>query len=408
MGSLEQFVVNKDDWMKAAARACPICNDTQADVLHTQRFELPAGHPLSNGYDVVVCLRCGFIYADSSVKQADYDRFYAEYSKYEDSRTGTGGVNNQYDWERQQETARQITKFLQNANSSILDVGCANGGMLKALRELEYQKLCGIDPSSACVENTRRLGIEAYQGSLFQPFKEHAYDCIILSHTLEHIHDIQSALNWIETNLKTGGTIYIETPDASRYADFIYAPLQDFNTEHINHFSLTCLKNLMNEHGFIFMEGEAKTLVTGPQIFYPAIYGFWKQNNKSKYNLIKDEDLRIAIDEYIRRSNELLARIDARLQETLTRSTGIIVWGTGQLALKLLVETSLANANIISFVDNNPINQGKSIRGVPIIAPSQIPDSETPILITTLLHHQAIARQIKDMGLRNEIVFLME
>ena len=280
--------------------------------------------------------------------------------------------------------------------------------MLKALRELEYQKLCGIDPSSACVENTRRLGIEAYQGSLFQPFKEHAYDCIILSHTLEHIHDIQSALNWIETNLKTGGTIYMETPDASRYADFIYAPLQDFNTEHINHFSLTCLKNLMNEHGFIFMEGEAKTLVTGPQIFYPAIYGFWKQNNKSKYNLIKDEDLRIAIDEYIRRSNELLARIDARLQETLTRSTGIIVWGTGQLALKLLVETSLANANIISFVDNNPINQGKSIRGVPIIAPSQIPDSETPILITTLLHHQAIARQIKDMGLRNEIVFLME
>ena len=246
--------------MSIAKRDCPICGETEVDLLHAQQFELPEGHPLSNGYNVVVCLQCGFVYADTSATQVDYDRFYAQYSKYADSKTGTGGVDNPYDWKRQQETARQIAKFIQDPNSSILDVGCANGGILKALQDLGYKSLCGIDPSLICVENTQRLGIDAHQGTLFQPFKKHIFDCIILSHTLEHVHDVQGALNWIETNLKTDGTIYLETPDATRYVDFLYAPLQDFNTEHINHFSLTCLVNLMNEHGFTFNGRRSKDI----------------------------------------------------------------------------------------------------------------------------------------------------
>ena len=59
------------------------------------------------------------------------------------------------------------------------------------------------------------------------------------------------------------------------------------------------------------------------------------------------------------------------------------------------------------FVDNNPINQGKVLRNIPIIAPNQLTEFDTPILITTLLHHQAIAEQIKNMNLKNEIVLLI-
>ena len=102
--------------------------------MHTQRFELPEGHPLSSGYDVVACSTCGFVYADTSVTQVDYDRFYTEHSKYEDAKTGTGGVENPFDWKRQQETALQIADVLQDTSASILDVGCANGGMLLALK----------------------------------------------------------------------------------------------------------------------------------------------------------------------------------------------------------------------------------------------------------------------------------
>jgi len=394
--------------IRRAQRPCPICNHIQVEILHTQRFVLPEGHPLSNGYDVVVCDLCGFVYADTNAAQADYDRFYAEHSKYEDAKTGSGGIENPHDWKRQQETAHQIKSFLQNRNAGILDVGCANGGILKALKDIGHENLCGIDPSPVCVANTRMLGIEAYTGSLFQPFNEHAFECVILSHTLEHVQDLQSALLWILDRLKPNGVVYIEVPDAARYVDFTYAPLQDFNTEHINHFSLMCLENLMACSGFTRMDSGTKTLETGPQIFYPAVYGFWKRQGKRPDAFKKDDALRDSIQHYIQRSLEMLKDIELHLQQTLGNSQPVIVWGTGQLTMKLLAETSLTNAKIVAFVDGNPVNQGKVLRGVPIIAPNQLDELNAPIVIATMLHHHAIAKQIRQMGLTNQIILLME
>lgn len=394
--------------IRVAQRPCPICNHRYVDLLHTQRFVLPEGHPLSHGYDVVVCDMCGFVYADTNTTQAEYDRFYAEHSKYEDSKTGTGGTENPYDWRRQQETAHQIASFLQNRKASILDVGCANGGILKGLKNIGHEYLCGIDPSPTCVANTRTLGIEAYVGSLFQPFEEHTFDCVILSHTLEHIHDMQSALLWITDRLKPNGVVYIEVPDAARYVDFIYAPLQDFNAEHINHFSLTCLKSLMARAGFKHLDSGTKTLEIGSRSYYPAIYGFWKHKIMRSDFLRKDDALGDSIQQYIQRSQELLKGIELHLQQTLVSSRQVIIWGAGQLAMKLLIETSLAQAEILAFVDNNPINQGKVLHGAPIIAPNQLSGLSAPIVIATMLHQHAIVEQIRQLGLSNEIILLTE
>lgn len=390
-----------------ALRNCPICNTKDIEILHSQKFELPEGHPLSAGYNVVVCSACGFVYADTAVTQADYDKFYTEHSKYEDAKTGTGGVENLFDWKRQQETAAQIAEVLQNRNSAILDVGCANGGLLKALQQLGYADLCGIDPSPVCVENTKRLGVQAYQGSLFLPFKETAYDCVILSHTLEHVQNLSGALEWIKQRLKPGGMVYIETPDALRYVEFIYAPLQDFNTEHINHFSLTSLKNLLAAHSFDFVKGASKNLSVGTDTYYPAVYGFWKKDETlSTKALIRDDELRLKVDEYILRSKQIMDDIDARIAGVIAGSPSLIVWGTGQLAMKLLAETSLARADIVAFVDNNPINHGRILHNKPILPPQEITKWDVPILIATLLHHHSIAKQIHEMGLKNEILFL--
>ena len=67
-------------------RNCAVCGGTEREILHTQEFYLPEGHPLGAGYDVVACEECGFVFADTMVNQAAYDLFYAKRSKYEDSR----------------------------------------------------------------------------------------------------------------------------------------------------------------------------------------------------------------------------------------------------------------------------------------------------------------------------------
>ena len=71
-------------------RACGACGAIGNTVCHHQRFIVPDGYPLPAEYDLAVCRRCGFVYADPAATQPDYDRFYCEWSKYDDSATATG------------------------------------------------------------------------------------------------------------------------------------------------------------------------------------------------------------------------------------------------------------------------------------------------------------------------------
>jgi SAM-dependent methyltransferase len=340
---------------KLALRNCPICEEIYCEVLHTQKFVLPDGHPLAGGYDVVCCEHCGFVYADTVATQKDYECFYSKFSKYEDNKTSSGGGDTPWDAKRFEDTALQIGSFLPDTQSRILDIGCANGGLLKALRKSGFENLCGIDPSPVCVANTHSSGVEAHTGSLFQiPDGLGRFDFIILSHVLEHIRDLKAAVQAICGLMRAGGVIYIEVPDAARYVDFLFSPFQDFNTEHINHFSHVSLGNLMRLSGFLVKQQETKLIESAPK--YPQV----------------------------------------------------IIWGTGQLAMKLLAETSLANAQIVAFVDGNPVNHGKILRGVPILAPEEIVEMDQPIIVTSILHQKAIAYRIRQLELSNKVILLFE
>jgi len=344
------------------------------------------------------------------VTQAAYDHFYAQYSKYEDKKTGTGGVDNEWDRKRVTETARQIADFINNPNMRILDVGCANGGLLKVMQDLGYKQVLGIDPSPACVENTRLLGVDAEVGSLFQPLKHDTFDCVVLSHTLEHVQDLKQAMDWIRSATKNNGYLYIEVPDATRYADFVDAPFQDFNTEHINHFSITSLQNLLRTNGFEPVEWGDKVIPASANKPYPAVYCFAKLNKRENQNpqINKDIELYSRIEKYIQISQQIMDSIESRLRTSLSTSRQILVWGTGQLAMKLLAETSLAKADIVAFVDSNPINQRKILRGIKVISPEEASQFSEPILVTSTLHQQSIIEQIHNMGLNNKIILLKD
>jgi SAM-dependent methyltransferase len=303
-----------------------------------------------------------------------------------------------------------VADFLQNPLARVLDIGCAHGGLLKALDEIGYHNLRGLDPSPACVENTRALGIEAQVGSLFQSFAGGEFNCVILSHTLEHVQELAQAMDFVKSALRKNpaGVLYAEVPDAARYQDFIFAPFQDFNTEHINHFSLASLGNLMRASDFTVIRDGAKLIESSPNMPYPAIYVFARYTPEAHEPLVTDTLLRERIQNYIAISRRELDGMEKRLQAALAAHPRVIVWGTGQLAMKLLAETSLDQANIAVFVDSNPINQGKTLRDVPIVAPEAIRGLPEPIIITSTLHQHSIADQIRRMGLPNLLVFLRD
>jgi len=392
-------------------RACGACGASGAAVCHTQRFVVPDGYPLPDKYNVVVCRRCGFVYANPAATQRDYDRFYCEWSKYDDSATATGGGLSPYDAARLATTAADIARVLPSRAASILDAGCATGGLLTALREQGFTAVAGLDPSPRCAAACRDRGFEAYIGSISStaastPAHMPKFDCVVLSHVLEHVYDIPSFFAAARRLLTPGGYLYLETPDATRYDQYLYAPFQEFNTEHINHFSARALDNTSRRFGFEPVLVEQKVFKTAADTWYPAVFGFFRDGGgiADERMVVCDQELPSSITDYIRHSGEQMDRINGHLASQLTNHRRVILWGAGQLAMKLLALPALAQIEVCSVVDNNPVLRGKTLKGAPIVGPHEIADTREPILIATLLHADEIIAQIRRLGLSNPIL----
>ncbi len=396
-------------------RACGACGASGNTVCHHQRFVVPDGYPLPNEYDVAVCRRCGFVYADPAATQSDYDRFYCEWSKYDDSATATGSGLSPFDAARLATTASDIARALPSRAASILDAGCATGGLLTALRDQGFTAVAGLDPSPRCAAACRDRGFEAYVGSISSaPAHMPKFDCVVFSHVLEHVYDIPAFFTAARRLLAPGGYVYLETPDATRYDDYLYAPFQEFNTEHINHFSARALENTARRFGFQATIVQQKVIQTAGDTLYPAVFGLFHDNGGTvDERVVCDQELPSKIAAYIRHSAERMERINHHLAGQLATTRRVILWGAGQFAMKLLALPCLAQAEVCALVDNNPILRGKTIAGAPIIGPrelgaQEIAGTRQPIIIATLLHADEIRAQIRRLGLSNPVFSLLQ
>jgi SAM-dependent methyltransferase len=390
-------------------RACGACGADGYTVCHHQRFIVPDGYPLPSEYDVVVCRRCGFVYADPAAAQLDYDRFYCKWSKYDDAVTATGSGVSPFDAARLNGVASDLARALPSRAASILDAGCATGGLLSALRDHGFSAVAGLDPSPGCAAACRDRGFEAYIGSIATaPADMPEFDCVVFSHVLEHVYDIPAFFTAASRFLRPGGYLYLETPDATRYDDYLYAPFQEFNTEHINHFSARTLENASRRFGFQPVLVEQKVIQTAKDTLYPAVFGLFHHNDAPVDEcVICDQELVSKISGYIRRSTEQMERIDQHLARQLANTERPILWGAGQLAMKILALPSLAGKQVRAIVDNNPILRGKMLAGALIVGPKEIANTREPIVIGTLLHDHEISAQIRDLGLTNPVITLL-
>jgi 2-polyprenyl-3-methyl-5-hydroxy-6-metoxy-1,4-benzoquinol methylase len=378
---------------------------------------VPDGYPLPNEYTVVACRRCGFVYADPAATQRDYDRFYCEWSKYDDSATATGSGLSPYDAARLVTTASDIARALPSRAASILDGGCATGGLLTALRDQGFTAVAGLDPSPRCAAACRDRGFEAYVGSISTasaPAHVPKFDCVVFSHVLEHVYDIPAFFTAARRLLTPGGYMYLETPDATRYDDYLYAPFQEFNTEHINHFSACTLENTACRFGFQTVMVEQKIIQTSENALYPAVFGLFRDcGGTADERVVCDQELPSKIAAYIRHSVEQMERINHHLAGQLASTRRVIIWGAGQFAMKLLTLPCLARTEIRALVDNNPILRGKTLAGAPVIGPQELGSQEIagtrePIIIATLLHADEISSQIRGLELSNPVLSLLQ
>lgn len=385
-------------------RICPVCSHDRGTHLLSLDFVLYEDHPLSGGYDLASCEKCGFVFADTSVTQSDYDRYYAKFSRYEDNRTCTGGGESAYDSARLDETARDIAGRIPDRNARILDVGCANGGLLKRLIDLGFANVVGIDPSAACARNTSALtGKPGFACSLFNlPPELGSFDVVIVSHVLEHLFDVSLAVQNLVGLLRDKGFVYAECPDAACYDRVVHAPYQEFNTEHINHFSRTSLGNLFHSHGLATLHDGERSFSIASGTPYWAVFGFYRKDGGTAKsgNIVYDAELSICAKSYITKSESIMACMREKIREAVVGNCPIVVWGTGQLTMKLLSMTDLAKGNLFAFVDSSPTNQGKQLMGKSIIRPNDLKkeaNRKWKIVVASTIYEKAIRSDIKEL-----------
>jgi hypothetical protein len=228
---------------------------------------------------------------------------------------------------------------------------------------------------------------------------------IILSHVLEHVRDFQEVFKAADQYLKQDGWLYVEVPDASRYAECLAAPYQDFNTEHINHFTFLSLDNLLGLRGYEIIKSGQKTFEVSPSVNYPAIYCFARKHLKN-HIIVPDKNLKTQLQEYVSKSEELMELLRKSLSKTFDKITKVVIWGTGQLTLKLLLEPIFQRVEIVAFVDSNPAQQGRKKMGKPVLSPDELRAYPFPVLVSSLVNEDSIMETIRSFQLSHPVYTL--
>jgi SAM-dependent methyltransferase len=391
------------------ARACAVCGSKQNTLLYQQVFsEISSGGSLLSGYDVVVCEHCGFCFANGIPEQAHFDAYYRDMSKYEKSERG--GQKSPYEKARFQSMAEVILNKLEAKHTRIFEVGCANGELLALLKKAGYENVSGIDPSPVSAKIAEEVyGIHVSADTLSSMHMDHAsVDFLILAGVLEHVCNLNSALQRLRELLSSDAYLFVTVPDASRYAEGEDAPFQEFSVEHINFFGPDSLVNLLQANGFAKVSIEQNVIESNYRTTTPVIHGLFKNSPTTlSFPFSRDIGTEIGLKMYIDQSVKGNVTIQDNINSLVNRLIPIVVWGTGAHTLRLLATSRLREAKIKAFVDSNPRYQGKSLNNVPIIAPQALKEMTETILISSRVYQEEIADQIRrDLKLGNELVKL--
>ncbi len=377
-------------------------------------LKTPDGHPLQGGYRVVACAVCGCGYADVLVPSSYYEAYYGALAKYGneaavyDDSTEQNQSPEDPPWlaAKADDSARRIDDLLSSKQARVLDVGCGTGHLLAGIGRLGYERLHGVDPSPQAVQLARaRAGIEAEVGSFASlPPGLGTFDCVCVTGVFEHLWDVDAAVKTFHPLLRPGGLIYVEVPDASRYLDPYVSPYEDFNTEHVNHFSAPTLRTLAARLGLETVQETRYESSLTMTVTTGALAVAWVPGGSGAVEHGRDEELANSLRDFAQRSADDLHALEGSLAEDLEGNSSFVLWGVGEAAFKLLPLPPIASRQAIAYVDSNASRQAFRFDGTPVTTPTDIVSGPVPIVASSLIRADSIVDAVRELGLENPVV----
>lgn len=174
------------------------------------------------------CAHCGSYIQNPQIAPHSLAEWYRS-SLYSASGTqGPGPYTDYFAGEaaRQREAAIRYRRVLDRrlpSGSRVLEVGCATGSFLQALRNAGHQAT-GIDLSEPFVRFAReQAGLDVVLGDyLNQPQCDASYDAIVMLGTVSNLYPLAACLRRAAAELKPGGFLYLNFPAADSLIAQLY------------------------------------------------------------------------------------------------------------------------------------------------------------------------------------------
>lgn len=250
------------------------------------------------------------------------------------------------------------------AGARVLDYGCAKSATMRKLLE----KNSRIEPFLFDVTDKYIPFWERFpkkpQWSVAEPDPSWAgsMDAVLSFYALEHVGNLQAALENIRNLLKIGGIFYFIVPNVYQsIADFIVA-------DHINHFSKRSLEHLLSLSGFVDIDvddtvHDAAFVVTSKYAGNPAPI---PPNNAAAFADCRNKCLEMA--QYWAGITDRIRSFEAKLPAEASTA----IYGAGFYG-HFVMSCLRRPDKIACFIDQNKHLQGSAIDEKPVLAPRDLP-----------------------------------
>ena len=162
------------------------------------------------------CLGCGLVINRAGVEKENLEEFY-NYS-YQQTNSFTRGevLSPREHYEIGINAMRPVAEFLKpylKKDMRGMDIGAATGELLNLIKDDVKFCLANELNKDYCSFIQEELGINATPENYLNLQFEKGFDLITINGTIDHMYDSLSVLDKVANDLKTGGLLYVQTPN---------------------------------------------------------------------------------------------------------------------------------------------------------------------------------------------------
>lgn len=218
---------------------CNICSSSEERLITIQ-----------NGYRIVRCKGCGFVYVNPRPTVEILKQLYLSYlpEKIEDPLLWDAYMKEVF-----AKAANMLARRFPKAGS-VLDIGCGYGFFLLQMKKRGWQTH-GMDVSETAVSYASGQGLDVTLGTLEDvKHKDNSFDVVTLFYVLEHLPDPLKALKEIRRILKPNGLLLLRLPHTTpivRVLSLLGIKNKLYDPPfHLNDFSPETIRALLRKAGF--------------------------------------------------------------------------------------------------------------------------------------------------------------